>query len=118
MNTHGILRPSLQRQRPSDARDQHPLHISQLVLPHHIFARISAQKIIERDPRTEVDRAYEMFDNVGKGYIDIEDLRRVARELEESNLEEEELRAMIEEFDYDGQGTITRESFHGICLTP
>ena len=53
-------------------------------------------KILERDPRDEILRAFELFDEGTKGYIDLEDLRRVARELGETGLEEEELRAMIE----------------------
>ena len=41
---------------------------------------------------------------------------RVARELGETGLEEEELRAMIEEFDLDGTGGVGKEAFVGICL--
>jgi len=44
------------------------------------------------------------------------DLRRVARELGEG-LEEEELVAMIEEFDMSGSGGVSREEFLGICLS-
>ena len=46
----------------------------------------------------------------------LEDLKRVARELGETGLEEEELRAMIEEFDLDGSGGGGRGAFVGICL--
>lgn len=60
-------------------------------------------------------RAFELFDEGGKGKISLGDLRRVARELGEG-LEEEELVAMIEEFDLDGDGGIDREEFLGICL--
>ena len=41
--------------------------------------------------------------NVFAGKISLRNLRRVARELEE-NMSEEELRAMIEEFDTDNDG--------------
>ena len=68
-----------------------------------------------RDPREEILRAFELFDDGGKGKISLGDLRRVARELGEG-LEEEELVAMIEEFDMDGDGAISREEFMGICL--
>jgi len=40
----------------------------------------------------------------------------VARELGETGLEEEELRAMVEEFDLEGRGGVGREEFVGICL--
>ena len=51
----------------------------------------------------------------GKGRIELEDLRRVARELGEG-LQDEELVAMIEEFDVRGEGGIDRDAFLGICL--
>lgn len=74
-----------------------------------------AHRIISRDPRDEIMRAFELFDEGGKGKITLQDLRRVARELGEG-LQEEELTAMIEEFDLDGDGAIGREEFVGICL--
>ena len=47
--------------------------------------------------------------------ISLEDLRRVARELGEG-LEEDELAAMIEEFDLDGKGGVGREECVQICM--
>ncbi|KAI9865850.1 MAG: Calcium-binding component of the spindle pole body (SPB) half-bridge [Vezdaea acicularis] len=79
------------------------------------FQHLMATKILARDPREEILRAFELFDEGGKGRIDLEDLRRVARELGEG-LEEEELVAMIEEFDLEGKGGVSREEFVGICL--
>jgi Ca2+-binding EF-hand superfamily protein len=76
---------------------------------------IAAQRIAARDPREEISRAFELFDADGKGRIELGDLRRVARELGEG-LQEEELQAMIEEFDIRGEGGISREEFIGICL--
>lgn len=88
---------------------------SRLLLPFPQFQTVMAQKILARDPREEILRAFELFDEGGKGKINLGDLRRVARELGEG-LEEEELAAMIEEFDLDGDGAIDREEFLGICL--
>ena len=68
-----------------------------------------------RDPRDEILRAFDLFDQDQKGTIDLADLRRVARELGEG-LSDEELVAMIEEFDLDGDGAIGKEEFVGICL--
>lgn len=76
---------------------------------------IAAQKYLARDPRDEILRAFDLFDGEGKGAINIQDLRRVARELGEG-LQEEEMMAMIEEFDFDGDGAINRDEFVGICL--
>lgn len=78
--------------------------------------QLAAQKILARDPREEIERAFELFDSEQKGYIDFEDLKRVARELGETGLEEDELRAMIDEFDLEGIGGVGKEAFVGICL--
>lgn len=59
------------------------------------------RKYAERDPLDEVRMAYKLFvgdDNSGK--ITVRALRKVARDLNE-NLDEEELKAMIDEFDLD-----------------
>jgi len=86
-----------------------------LLLPHLAFVNLAAGRISARDPQEEILRAFELFDAEGKGRIELEDLRRVARELGEG-LQDEELVAMIEEFDVRGEGGIDRDAFLGICL--
>jgi len=86
-----------------------------LLLPHAAFLNLAAGRISARDPQEEILRAFELFDAEGKGRIELEDLRRVARELGEG-LQDEELVAMIEEFDVRGEGGIDRDAFLGICL--
>lgn len=88
---------------------------SRLVLPFETFQTLMAQRILSRDPTEEIIRAFELFDEGGKGTITLQDLRRVARELGEG-LQEEELVAMIEEFDMDGDQAISRDEFINICL--
>ncbi|SLM39096.1 cell division control protein cdc31 [Lasallia pustulata] len=112
LQTHGV--PS---NPPSSTAANNPAgpHPSRLLLPLAQFQSIMSQRILARDPREEILRAFELFDEGGKGKIDLQDLRRVARELGEG-LEEEELAAMIEEFDMDGDGAISREEFVDICL--
>jgi centrin-3 len=85
------------------------------VLTLQAFQTIAAKLISERDPREEILRAFALFDTEDKGIISLEDLRRVARELGEG-LEEDELVAMIEEFDLEGKGGVGREEFVGICM--
>ncbi|CAI7598897.1 hypothetical protein PCG10_002262 [Penicillium crustosum] len=129
LTTYGVPRPQVQQQQQA-AGNQHgpgqpltsnkgpvsnPQHPSNLLMPLSSFQAVTALKILERDPRDEILRAFELFDEGAKGFIDLEDLRRVARELGETGLEEEELRAMIEEFDLEGVGGVTREAFVGIC---
>ncbi|CEN59515.1 Putative Spindle pole body protein An-Cdc31 (Eurofung) [Aspergillus calidoustus] len=127
LTTYGVPRPQVQgqagagaggpqaQQSKATAPAANPQHPSNLLMPLSAFQAVTAVKILERDPRDEILRAFELFDEGGKGYIDLEDLRRVARELGETGLEEEELRAMIEEFDLEGVGGVTREAFVSIC---
>lgn len=110
LQTHGASNAPTTTQGQS-APYTHP----KLLLSFQCFQWLMAQRILARDPRDEILRAFELFDEGGKGKISLQDLRRVARELGEG-LQEEELVAMIEEFDLDGDGCIDREEFLGICL--
>lgn len=89
--------------------------------PHRVllaepkFMRIAAEKVLERDPRDEINRAFDLLDRDRKGLITFEDLHRVARELGEG-MQDDELLAMIEEFDVRGEGGANRDEFLGICL--
>ena len=105
-----------QQQRPHAHNDGQSVHPSALVISQQAFMQVAAQRVLARDPREEIDRAFDLFDSEQKGVIDLEDLRRVARELGETGLEEDELRAMIDEFDPEGKGGVDREAFLSICL--
>ncbi|KAB0399219.1 hypothetical protein E2I00_000075, partial [Balaenoptera physalus] len=67
------------------------------------FNEVVTDWILERDPHEEILKAFKLFDDDDSGKISLRNLRRVARELGE-NMSDEELRAMIEEFDKDGDG--------------
>lgn len=67
------------------------------------FFAVMGAKVLERDPLEEIKRAFKLFDDDGTGKISLRNLRRVAKELGE-NLSDEELRAMIDEFDLDNDG--------------
>ena len=97
-------------------QDTQSLHVSQLLISQAAFMRVAGERILNRDPQVEIERAFQMFDQDRKGYIVLEDLRRVSRDLGESGLEEDELNAMVNEFDYDGTGTVAKEAFYAICL--
>ncbi|XP_074810102.1 centrin-3 isoform X1 [Natator depressus] len=69
------------------------------------FNEVVTDWILDRDPQEEILKAFKLFDDDDSGKISLRNLRRVARELGE-NMSDEELRAMIEEFDKDGDGEI------------
>jgi len=79
------------------------------------FTEIMTEKYSIRDPRIEMQKAFQLFDDDNTGKISLRNLRRVARELGE-NLSDEELQAMIDEFDKDQDGAINEEEFMGIML--
>jgi len=109
---NGAANPSQQQQ---GAQQPQPYTHPKKLLQQTSFTYLMATRILARDPRDEILRAFELFDEGGKGKISLDDLRRVARELGEG-LQEEELVAMIEEFDLDGDSMIDQEEFLSICL--
>eukprot|EP00761_Pharyngomonas_kirbyi_P003551 gb/GECH01003555.1/.p1 GENE.gb/GECH01003555.1/~~gb/GECH01003555.1/.p1 ORF type:complete len:193 (+),score=52.87 gb/GECH01003555.1/:1-579(+) len=77
------------------------------------FLEIMTEKIALRDPREEMLKAFSLFDDDRTGRISLKNLRRVAKELGE-NMTDEELQAMIDEFDLDRDGEINEEEFLSI----
>nr|XP_020444247.1 centrin-3-like [Monopterus albus] len=77
------------------------------------FNEVVTDRILERDPKEEIMKAFKLFDDDESGKISLRNLRRVARELGE-NVSDEELRSMIDEFDTDGDGEINQEEFLAI----
>ncbi|KAJ4371625.1 Calcium-binding component of the spindle pole body (SPB) half-bridge [Neocucurbitaria cava] len=119
LNTHGVPAPSStaagkQPAARQASREQYQPPARQL-LSFQSFQTLMAQRIVSRDPQEEIVRAFELFDEGGKGKITLQDLTRVARELGEG-LSHDELVAMIEEFDMDGDNAISRDEFINICL--
>lgn len=77
------------------------------------FDKVMTEKIQARDPREEILRAFKLFDTDNTGKISLRDLRKISKELGE-NLDEEELTAMIDEFDLDQDGEINEQEFFAI----
>ncbi|KAK5626142.1 hypothetical protein RRF57_001857 [Xylaria bambusicola] len=79
------------------------------------FQSIAAKYIAQRDPREELLKTFVLFDKGTKGMITVDDLRTVVKELNE-DVPENEIHSMIEQFDIDGKGGVSREEFVGIFL--
>ncbi|KAF1969500.1 EF-hand [Bimuria novae-zelandiae CBS 107.79] len=117
LQTSGVQAPGQQqaggsKQKQPAGKYQSP---PRWLLSFQAFQVIMAQRIVSRDPQDEINRAFDLFDGDGKGTITLQDLERVAKELGEG-LQHEELQAMIDEFDMNGDGAINREEFINICL--
>ena len=112
LQQHGT---SQQQNAKQSSRQQQQYAPGRQLLSFQAFQTLMAQRILSRDPRYEILRAFELFDEGGKGTITLQDLTRVARELGEA-LSHDELVAMIEEFDMDNDNAISREEFIQICM--
>ncbi|KXN85002.1 Cell division control protein 31 [Leucoagaricus sp. SymC.cos] len=77
------------------------------------FYKIMSEKILARDPMEEIKRAFQLFDDDNTGKITLRNLRRVAKQFGD-RLEDEELQAMIDEFDLDQDGEINEQEFFAI----
>ncbi len=79
------------------------------------YFTITKKLVIERDPLDEIRRAFQLFDEENKGRISLKNLRKVARELGEQ-IDDDELQAMIDEFDADNDGEINEQEFIQLML--
>ncbi|KAM9537674.1 uncharacterized protein ACIB01_011985 [Guaruba guarouba] len=77
------------------------------------FLRVITRKMIEKDSKEEILKAFKLFDDDETGKISFKNLKHIARELGE-NLTDEELQEMIDEVDGDGDGQVNEQEFLSI----
>merc|ERR1712216_973344 len=73
------------------------------------FLKMMTHKILNRDPKDEILKAFRLFDDDETGKISFKNLKRVAKELGERMTDE--LQEMIDEADRDGDGEVNEEEF-------
>ncbi|KAF8878695.1 hypothetical protein CPB85DRAFT_1342421 [Mucidula mucida] len=70
------------------------------------FARTMSEKLLERDPLEDLQRAFRLFDDDHTGKISLRNLRRVAKEIGD--------RLRTTSFDLDQDGEISEQEFYAI----
>jgi len=77
------------------------------------FAEVMAEMYLKRDPADEMRKAFALFDEDGTGKVSVKNVKRIAKELGEA-LTDDEIAAMVSEFDKDGDGAIDADEFMAI----
>ncbi|CAG9827653.1 unnamed protein product [Diabrotica balteata] len=66
--------------------------------------------MFENDTREDMIKAFKLFDENGKGFITVDDFKKVVMELDK-DLTDEEILEMINEADRDGDGEVNLNDF-------
>jgi len=75
------------------------------------FLSLVADKLQDKNQEEEVELMFSLFDESGKGFITVSDLKKIALELGE-NLTDDDLREMVQEAQGDeNQGRVTLQDF-------
>merc|ERR1712193_507297 len=74
------------------------------------FERMMSRKILDKDQKDDLLKAFGLFDDDQTGKISLKNLKRIAKDLGET-MSEEELMEVITESDKDGDGELSMEEF-------
>lgn len=70
-------------------------------------------RISDKNTRDDIERVFKLFDSNRNGYISLDDMKRVAKELGE-DISEKELSEIISRADLDGDSKLTMEDFYQV----
>ncbi|CAJ1953699.1 unnamed protein product [Cylindrotheca closterium] len=76
-----------------------------------LMAKTSLHRTMQEEEGTNYAHVFELFDLDGKGYINFEDLERIAMELGESDIPQEELEEMIRRAQTKQKGRVYLDEF-------
>ena len=80
------------------------------IIKYNDYLELMTNLMIERNPREEASLAFDSFDEEKKGKIGIRELKKAVKELN-TNIEDDDLKSIINEFDGDSDGFITKDDF-------
>merc|ERR1712124_232340 len=74
------------------------------------FLKMMTNKILNKDPKDDMVKAFKLFDDDSTGFVTFKNLKRVARETNQT-LTDDELQQMLDDADRDGDGVLNGEEF-------
>ena len=72
------------------------------------FLKMMTHKILNRDPKDEILKAFRLFDDEEAGKVSLKNVKRVSKEFGE-RMTDEKLQEIINEADRDGDGEVNEE---------
>merc|ERR1712118_621233 len=76
--------------------------------------KMMTNKILNKDPKDDMLKAFKLFDDDQTGTVSLKNLKRVARETNQT-LTDAELEEMLADADKDGDGVLNEEEFLRMC---
>ena len=77
------------------------------------FLDMMTARMSDKDTKEDINKVFRIFDDDKTGFITIKNLRRICKELGETD---EELQELIERADSDGDGQVTPEDFYNVMI--
>merc|ERR1739848_251342 len=74
------------------------------------FLAMMTHKILNKDPKDDMLKAFKLFDDDGTGVVTFKNLKRVAKESNQT-LTDEELQEMLNDADKDGDGVLNEKEW-------
>ncbi len=83
------------------------------VISFEEFLDMMTARISDKNTRDDIERVFKLFDSNRNGYISLDDMKRVAKELGE-DISEKELQEIIQRADLDNDSKLTIEDFYQV----
>ena len=79
------------------------------------FLDMMTARISDKNTKADLERVFKLFDDNRQGFISVENLARVARDLGE-DISMEELKEIVQRADINGDGKLTFEDFYNVMV--
>merc|ERR1712146_200081 len=74
------------------------------------FLKMMTDKILNKDPKDDMLKAFKLFDKSQTGSVSFQDLKRVCKETGQT-LNDDEIQEMLDDADRDGDGVLNQDEW-------